>query len=510
MSRVDTPFRMPLVSPLTTRNPTALPTKDSRLINGYVEKDPTDGEYWIYKRLGIAPAPLYNSTSGSAFGPFGLWYGSGTVEAFWCKNGRLNLGGSVIEDLGGHPLALGGTTDYSFTTYGAFNSSVPFVFLHNSNYGYTIDSTLFAQAITDTNFVSFATSVGQGLVPGTAYLDGVVYVMDRLGNIWGSDIFNATVWQALNVIQANARSDNGVAIAQQLNYILALKQWSTQVYYDAGNPTGSALSEVKSYQLPYGCLYGESVSEIDSTLFWVTSNRTVSPQVLRLDNLTPRIVSTPAIERILDNVISVQSGNYSITPSTAYGWTLKHGGHRFYGLTVNTATITVTLVYDIDQTFWSIWTDPYGYAWPVKHISYIPPGTISGADSQGMHIAQLTDGSVWEIDGDYEYPTDKGIVFPVDIYTPNISFSSIRRKTLSGIYLETDIVPGSTLQSRYNDWDYDPAKWSNFRTTDLGVQKPRIDMEGTFDFRRAYNFRHSAPTAFRIKSAYLQVDEGVI
>ncbi len=40
---------------------------------------------------------------------------------------------------------------------------------------------------------------------------------------------------------------------------------------------------------------------IDDTLFWITSNHDVSPQIARLDNLTYKIVSTPAVEKILAN-----------------------------------------------------------------------------------------------------------------------------------------------------------------------------------------------------------------
>ncbi|MEL4881509.1 hypothetical protein AAEH85_21400, partial [Shewanella algae] len=63
-------------------------------------------------------------------------------------------------------------------------------------------------------------------------------------------------------------------------------------------------------------------------------------------------------------------------------------------------------------------------------------------------------------------PTDNGLIFPVDIYTPNYDAGTKRGKMLSAMYFNVDQV-NAQLAVRYNDNDYQSGKWSNFRTLDL-------------------------------------------
>src|SRR5229473_1006288 len=68
---VELPKRFPLVQQLYTRAPDLPITKDARLVNAYAEKDPTDGNYWVFKRLGVSPSPVFPVTPGF---PGGLYY----------------------------------------------------------------------------------------------------------------------------------------------------------------------------------------------------------------------------------------------------------------------------------------------------------------------------------------------------------------------------------------------------------------------------------------------------
>jgi hypothetical protein len=281
-----------------------------------------------------------------------------------------------------------------------------------------------------------------------------------------------------------------------LNYLIAIKQNSAQVFYDAGNSPGSPLGAVPDAQMPFGCLCGSSLQQIDNTLFWVTSNETISPQVVRVDNLVPLIVSTPSVDRILDNMMWMNPNK------DVRSWVLKHAGHRFYGLTL--VHNNITLVYDIDQRAWYIWTDSVGNYWPVAAMAYIPP--FQGA--MGKHIVQhMNDGNVYHLDGDYAFPNDYGTLFPVDLYTPNFDGGVDRRKHLNLLRFNADVVRGSALQVRYSDDDY--MSWSQFREVDLSRERPFLDRNGTF-YRRAYHFRHKRNTTLRIKSVDLQLDVGTL
>src|ERR1035437_10634739 len=71
-------------------------------------------------------------------------------------------------------------------------------------YNYVI-STQVLTAVTDVNYP--ATTV-RGLV----YLEGVFYVMDTLGKIYGSATNEFTTWSALNVINAQSEPDGGACL----------------------------------------------------------------------------------------------------------------------------------------------------------------------------------------------------------------------------------------------------------------------------------------------------------
>lgn len=495
------PKRWPLA--VQPDNRSSNPLTDARLVNCYAEKDPDDG-FQIEKRFGVGK-PELTMPVGQAFG---LWNfsqlitGTGAVRVMLMAVRTSSSQASVYYYApavlnpfrpGAGPFLLGTVNVsggvgslLSFSYTPAFNSNSGAVLITTGVQPYYINGLPAIGNLTQINTVSQGGNFPNSTVPGIVFLDGTTYVMDLLGNIWGSNLNDPTTWTALNVIQANAEQDAGMALAKQLVYVVAIKQWSTQFYYDAGNATGSPLSPVPGALLPYGCFSGDTIAELDGVLYWVTANRTTSPQVLELDNLKHKIVSSPAIERLLD--IS--------QPLDAFrAFTIKHGGHKLYVLTNTTRNFTI--VYDIDQRLWYQWTDHNGNYYP-----YV----AAAADLQGAQVVQHTsDGHIYPVDIDFVYPTDNGVVVPVDIYTPNFDAGIIRDKTLNAMYIEADMIAGSILNVRYTDDDY--GTFSNFRNIHLNQRKPMLSNEGTF-WRRAYHFRHQCPTAFRIRSADLEMDIG--
>jgi len=333
-------------------------------------------------------------------------------------------------------------------------------------------------------------------VKGWAYLDGTLYVMDHEARIWGTATLPAggigglddpRVWDPVNMLVARIDPGEGVTLTKHLNYVVALKQWTSEAFYDAANVTGSPLRSVQGAQSVYGCASADSVQEIDGTVVWLTFNRTVSPQIARMDDLRATIISTPPIERLLDQ----------ISFADIFSWTLKHGGHRFYGLTIKQSNLT--LVYDLDQSLWYQWTDPSGNYWPIVSRSF----TVNN-----KHIMQHeTNGQLYYVEGDYEYPNDAGELFAVDIYTPNFDWNVDRRKVLNFMRFNTDQMEGSKLQVRSSDDDY--QTWTNFREVNLANKRPVLIGCGTF-YRRAWHIRHYANTPLRLKSIDLQLGVGTL
>jgi hypothetical protein len=513
---VEIPKRLPLYTPIQTRTSNPPFVKDSRLYNGFVEYDPEIEGYQIFKRPGLGP-PTVAPATGGTFNGLGIYTETGSNIVYVNQGatpGWLNFGATpAFQGIAGPIGPFDTSAPYTFETVGGPTPSSPrYVVMQNGVRGYyiTMTSGLFPRVfafptinqINDPNF-PLSQSPAIATVPGWCYLDGFLYIMDVNGGIWGTNAPNNPVtWSATNYILASSNADAGVGLAKQLNYLIAFKQYTTQVFYDAGNPPpGSPLSVVPDAQIPLGCLSGSSIQQIDNSLLWLSSNQTISPQVIQMDNLIPKVVSTPAIERILDNVTWANIfGNPNIQIRS---WVLKHAGHRFYGLLLYNNNIS--LVYDMDQKAWYIWTDVNGNFWGTCGMAFTAPG----GSAEGVHLAQdLITGAVYPLDGDYQYPNDNGVVVPLDLYTPNLDAGTARRKMLSNMYFNADRTSGSILNVRYSDDDY--TSWSNFRNVDLSDRKPRLSENGTFKYRRAYHIRHNCDTPLRLRSIDLQIDVGTL
>jgi hypothetical protein len=496
---VAIPKRWPLVEVFNTRtSEVSPPQKDARLINGFAEKE-ADGSYSIYKRPGLGGPPNFIGgtapwlNTGSAQNGRGIYTSPRSGAVYSVFNGNLYVGGTTqVVDVGVPQLC-------SFETINTVFPYAPAMVV--------IQDTVIIRGVIDGGIFPIVAIAGPTAAVGSwAYglvqLDDTLYIMDLQGNIWGCAFNDPTTWDNLNVIKANNNSDLAVCLSKQLIYILAFKQNSVEVFYDAGTPTGvgSNLARIIEAEIAYGCLFGQTVQTIDNLVLYLSSNQTISPQVILLDNLTPRVVSTPGVDRILDNICLAATANTGL--QGVYAWTLKHGGHRFYGLT--SSILNITLVLDIDQKLWYIWTDVNGNYWPYTGLAYQPPSP----GQPGMHLIQHeSNGNIYELDGDYAFPTDYGEVFPVDIYTPNFDAGTARTKQLNMLYFTADQQTGSVLQSRYSDDDY--QSWSDWRDIDLGEERPMLDSEGSF-YKRAYNFRHQLPLPLRIKSVDMQLDFGVL
>lgn len=454
--------RLPLVATLGNRDLTT--NRDSRLVNCYAERDPEREGFWIEKRVGLLTQSHFA--------------GAGNGVYNWAGNVYSVYGGTLYKN--GTSL---GAVDSSNGVYRfvQIRGSPGRLVLGNGVKAYWTDGTVLTQ-ITDPNFPA-------AFVKGWAYLDGTLYVMDQQANIWGSqNLDDPTVWNGLNFIIARIEPDLGVALAKQLVYVIALKQWTTEVFYDAANAApGSPLGPVQGAKAPYGCVNADSVQEIDDTLYWLAANRQTSPQIVRMANLQVTPVSSPQVERLL--------GTSNL--SQVYSWVLKRGGHSFYGITLLTSN--TTLVYNITENLWDQYTDVNENFWPISSMSF---------DGSYNHIAQhVSAGNLYQVDSDFVYPNDDGVVVPVDIYTPNETFGQDRRKMLSMMRFNADQYNGSVLQVRVSDDDY--QSWSNFRTVDLSRKRPILTNCGTF-YRRAWNFRHASNTPLRIRSVDLQMELGTL
>jgi len=450
------PLRLPLLAMPDNRDTTS--TKDAKLVNGYVEKV-GERDYWIFKRPGL--------TQFHSFGP-----GVGRGLYLWKDHLYSVFGDTLLKDF--TPLmTVSNAGLYSFTQ----TQGVPdYLFMQNGLAAYVYDGTTVTQVASNYPAITCY---------GSCFLDSTLYVMDPQSNIWGSDLNNPLSWDALNVIQARAEPDIAVALAKQLVYVVALKTWSTQFFYDAANAVGSPLLPVPAANIPYGCANGYSLQDIDGTLFWLSRNRSSAVQVIACNALKPTVISTKPVERLLSTA--------DLTDMRS--WYRKNRGHIMYGLTIPASNLT--LVYDLSENIWSQWTDSQGNFLPIAAAIY--------TYTLEHYIQHTSNGTTYTMD--QEFLTDDGSIITLDLVTPNFDAGTRYTKYLSTMEFIADQVPGSSLQVRYSDDDY--QTWSNFRSVPLGNRRPMLTDCGSFR-RRAWNLRHHAATRFRLQAVDLSLLLGTV
>lgn len=355
----------------------------------------------------------------------------------------------------------------------------------------TVDSstqvTIDANATATTTGVSLTFETGFPLerVPGIAYLDGYINVMTPDATIWSSDANEPDSWALDSNIVAQIEADQGVYISKQLVYVLAFKKYSVEIFYDAGNATGSPLSPVQGAKVSIGCRHPNTVSQMEGTIFWVSQARDGGTAVYLMDNVKSSQISTPPIERLL------QQADYT----TVYSWCARVAGHRYYCVTL--AASNLSLVYDMTSQQWYQWTDTNGNYLPFVSASYT-------GDNQAI-FQHESNGKMYQLE--ITNTTDEGATITMDLYTPNYDGGTRKRKSVVIMDVIADQTDGSVLQVRVSDDDY--QTWSNFREVDLSKNRPMLTNCGTFR-RRAYHFRHQSNTPLRIQAVELMIDLGTL
>lgn len=454
------PPRVPLIASLSQRGETL--TLDTRLINGYVEKM-ENGEVWAIKRPGINVFRSFGSTGG--LGTYYTIFGLISIVI----SGAMYVDGTNI-----------GTVDTTggFYYFSMSGGASPTLFLHNSSHAYYYTGSGAPVAIA-------ALTNTYTLAAGAAYLDGTMYVGALPNTLFGSNINDLTTWNAANAIQAQMYPDAIQYVFRQLNYVVVVKQGTTEAFFDAGNATGSPLQSAPNAFVPFGNRTARTLQLNEDTAFWVNGGGTTGITVFMLENMKPQIISTPPVERFLQ-----QS-----TFNTVYSFSFRLDGHRFYGLTLK--DMNTTLVYDASTEEWYHWTD-----WQGNYLPFV----ASTFTANGQPIFQDEQGNIQEMEGTF-YIDNGGNYYPFDLYTPNWDGGSRIRKYLHRTDFITDQNYAGKLYVRVSDDDY--QTWSNFREVDLSKKRPSLFNCGTFH-KRAWHLRYIANTPLRLQAIELSLQPGSV
>lgn len=448
--------RVPLLA--STENRRNAIQIDPQLINGYIEKT-TDGDFIVVKRPGYFLSIAHQGLGRGIY----RW----KDKLFYIIGGTLYCDFDVI----GNINTAGGM--YTFTSV---LGATPKLVLHNkTNAYYTTGGAPVSITLPSTN-----------LVPGAAYLDGTLYIGTALeANIYGSGINDPTTWNALNVIKAQSEPDEIKYVTKQLSYVVVMKEWTIEGFWNAGNPVGSPLSRAPGTLLPFGCKAAESVQEFENVIIWAAQTRSGAVSIMMMEGMRAQTISTPSIERLLTT---------TGWTSEVWSWSARINGHRFYALTIK--IIDLTLVYDLTTGLWFRWASG-------ETLGYMPIVDTTWNNNTNEVNVLLENGNICRMNGlDF---SDAGISVVLDLYTDEWDGGVRTKKYLKRMDFICDKRDLGNIKVRHSEDDY--TTWSNFRTVDLGKKRPFLDDCGTFR-KRAWHIQHQERTALRLKAIELSVMMG--
>lgn len=524
--------RIPFAASVANRD--EMPTVDARLINGFLEKG-EDKTLYAYRRpgtkvnysVGAAPGRGIYNWEGDIYSVFGTdFYKNATRVATVVDDGTIytfssNLGatphlffhntlaGYTYDPIGGVVLIPSGTAATVMGDLSSGNNHIKNITPNTTGIavsdlvsglgipsGVTVVSVDSSTQITmsanaTANYIQNTVSIltpGQTafpplLVPGQAFLDGTTYVMDPKAHIFGSEINDTKSWDPENYLTAQIEPDGGVALAKQLVYVIAFKQWSTEFFYDAAQPSGSPLGDVQGNKINQGCRDAGSVADSEGALIWVTTTRQGNVGVWIIDAARGSSIGSGSVERLLQDASYVGCCSYA----------LHTGGHRFYVLNVPAANLT--LIFDLATNEWYRWTDTNG--------NYLPYVAATFGANQIVLLQHATNGSVYQMSTNFH--DDSGSVIPWDLYTPNYDAGQRINKELARMDFIGDQTPGCWIITTHSEDDY--KTWSAPRMTDMGQQRPNLKDCGSFR-RRAWHFSNRTKTFLRIQAVELDIKAG--
>lgn len=197
--------------------------------------------------------------------------------------------------------------------------------------GYFIDPAVGVTPIVDPDFL------GGGRVD---YIDGFfVWNVPNTQKFQVSQLYGTAI-DALDFASAEGAPDKLVSLIVDHRELWLFGETSTEVWYDAGG-ADFPLQRIQGAFLEVGCAATGSVSKLDNTVFWLSTDDRGFGMVFRANGYTPTRISNHAVETAI--------AGYG-TISDAISYTYQQEGHSFYVLTFPTAG--ATWCYDVSTGLW--------------------------------------------------------------------------------------------------------------------------------------------------------------
>lgn len=358
-------------------------------------------------------------------------------------------------------------------------------------------------------------------------MDGYLFYSTENGNVWNSDLNSVTSYSSDGFIQPNMSPDPPVAVARQRNYVVVFGGASKEVFYNAGNPTGSPLQRVPQAFERIGCLDQRSLTTLENDIYFVSAPYYGDIGAFKLDGLTTKKISPANIDRIIGNVA---------TGGAIYANSFRLGGYPYFGLFITLAadgpssslllesgdfmlleTGDKILLEDtpaqndnfvrylVQNTQLNIWSE-----WDCMQATYVDGGSAGTANQIYATSRVSTGGKVYTI-----YPLsqgalyqDDGVTYSLQVRTARMDFGTGRRKFVKEIRLIADTQDAGTALLEKSDDDF--QTWQTLGSFDLTRAKKNIGRGGSHLDGRAYRLTHSYPGPFRAEALEIDYEVGSV
>lgn len=381
-----------------------------------------------------------------------------------------------------------------------------FIFIKNGAYGwvFTVLTSGLIQIFDPTYVAIPHLTTGNSI----AYLDGTFYVLDSKGGIWGSKVIDdPRVWDATNVTYANGEPSPPIAMKAYKQYLVVMKQNSTQVFYDAANPQGSPLLPIQSIRIQYGCVAWASATLVGDSLFWVGRREAGTPVVLEMNGTAIREVSTDPVNKALQFFLeSGYSSGPFISPfaNIMQGVQVVHQGQPLYVFSLAYLS-QISLVYNLKKEDWSVWEVDIPNVFPLR-ASTSQPVTTDINSWEPLYLTQYTGLCTYSKSSNVEsYDLGGGTVhsYPTvsEWISPPLMFDTDRYKVATRLTVTASMASSGSIEVCWSDDDM--ITWSGWQEMDLVDGRHSIHDMGSFRVRY-YRIRHSGNQKVTMVKAVLE------
>lgn len=237
--------------------------------------------------------------------------------------------------------------------------------------------------------------VPDGDMPGVEavdFVDGYILgVESNSGRFVGSDLNDATSWDALSYATAEGSPDNLLTLKVDHRQVLLFGTDSIEIWWNSGI-SGFPFERLSGGFVEIGCLAKHSVVKADNSVFWLASDRTIR----RLSNQTPQRVSQHGVEEKIASYASVSD-------CIAFSWTWD--GHIF--IAFRFPSQEACWVFDVTSNEWHE-RSTYGSSdWLISGVASCH-GRVYVQDALTGNVGYLSDESYTEFGGilrrEWTYP----------------------------------------------------------------------------------------------------------